>query len=1043
MERVGWRLAVVLVVFGALAAVAPAAVQARSGGIYSWDPEVTAPFRCTQCHTPQLPPVPILTLTANNLSAAPVRVRAGQPVTLKIKLTVDNADNRTSAGMNIRVTDANGAAVSDVGLSVAGETQLVATTSNGRREITHTARNTITNRVRTWTVSWAAPSTCAVERRINVWVNLVGPGAAVREGDQPVNQVIRLLTYCPQDAGASCTIAGECTSGICLSGVCCGSACPPAAHASCTLPSSCELGTGICRTQCGATAAGTTCTSSMQCSSKNCLGGICCSGTCPATAPRVCYSQAHCQAASGTCVGERPVAQGGACEDGNANTVGDSCNGQGTCVGGASAPVRLYSWGNIHHGDGQAPALRLSPTPIPTTTSPPFKKIARGDHHSAALAVDGSVWVWGANDYGQLGLGDTAARSTPTKITQHVVLFTDVVAGGHHTVALTADGEVWAWGWGTVRPPAPASSSASPVIPRPIPFPTGVDRVIAIASGNDHAVALLSNGRVWELRDTSGALPSWVQVVGLGHVIAVAAGYRFTLALRASGDVASWGVNGVGQLGHGTTSASESTPTLVRDLFNVVAIAAGTQHGLALKSTGTVVAWGSNRFQQLGGPGPDWNVPVAVGATARFISIAAGASHNLALTATGDVWAWGINLSGQLGFDTGTALVGAPRKLAGLAMVGEISAGAFGSAALVATGRVLAWGRNSSRELGTTAVGAFTSAPVNSSAPSAIKQVASYCGTTYVLRANGEVWAWGVNSAGETGALSGATIANAVKVPGLPPIRAIAAGCNAGYALTDGGEVYSWGSNSNGQLGRADIPVGTGNHSPARMQLAGAVRAVSAGRYHALVLRDDGSVMLFGRSGDGANVPATGQRRTFGSPVRAAVGGDRFHLVLLSDGRLRAWGSNEFGQIGSCNGNDSELPVVVNRADLGAAIDESHWRGIAAGAAHGIALFGEGKTYTWGWGLPGQLGRNGSQCSVLPAPLGGPDNSLGAYIIGGGYAHTAVLHPDGSMYAVGENRDGQLGNGATVSTSTKQKVTGNHKFSGLAVGRYHTLGLSP
>jgi alpha-tubulin suppressor-like RCC1 family protein len=146
-----------------------------------------------------------------------------------------------------------------------------------------------------------------------------------------------------------------------------------------------------------------------------------------------------------------------------------------------------------------------------------------------------------------------------------------------------------------------------------------------------------------------------VPITGLAGVTAIAAGnpfnslQSFALALRENGTVEAWGGNERGQLGNGTTTASD-VPVEVPGLNEVTAIAAGSEHGLALLASGKVMAWGANGGGQLGnGTNEKSDVPVEVSGLNGVVAIAAGGDDSLAVLSDGTVMAWGFDDWGSLG----------------------------------------------------------------------------------------------------------------------------------------------------------------------------------------------------------------------------------------------------------------------------------------------------------------------------------------------------------------------------------------------------------
>ena len=199
--------------------------------------------------------------------------------------------------------------------------------------------------------------------------------------------------------------------------------------------------------------------------------------------------------------------------------------------------------------------------------------------------------------------------------------------------------------------------------------------------------------------------PKKVEAFAGQRVVAVSAGYSYSLAITADGSIWSWGWGAFGRLGHG----DEQYQSLPKEIVafagrRVVAVSAGYNHSLAATADGAIWSWGSGGERQLGhGDTQDQLLPKKVETLAgqRAVAVSAGQCHNLALTANGSVWSWGSGGFGQLGHgDERNQLL--PKKVEALAgqRVVAVSAGAFHSLAITANGAVWSWGDGREGKLG-------------------------------------------------------------------------------------------------------------------------------------------------------------------------------------------------------------------------------------------------------------------------------------------------------------------------------------------------------
>ncbi|MEO3855153.1 hypothetical protein [Acrocarpospora sp. B8E8] len=331
---------------------------------------------------------------------------------------------------------------------------------------------------------------------------------------------------------------------------------------------------------------------------------------------------------------------------------------------------------------------------VSTAAGAPKPNAPGGWTHAAA---------WGFGASGQLGDGGTVNRVTPVGVRDPGLGFVEVASGGNHSAAIAADGTVWTWGG--------ASQSAVPV---QVPGLTGVTRIAAgrdhtLAVRSDGTVWAWGANENGQLGDgTQEARDTPVQVPGLGAIVEVAAGTSHSLAVRSDGRAFAWGWNQFGQLGD-VSEVTRLSPVPVHlhgghgTTIKVVKVAAGMAHSMALTSSGSVYTWGQNGSGQLGdGTSENRNVPGYVyggSGTASAADIAAGENHSIAALANGTVLTWGDNFGGQLGDGTTTAR-NVPGPVPGLTGVTQVTAGFWFSAARRGDGTVRSWGLNYLGQLG-------------------------------------------------------------------------------------------------------------------------------------------------------------------------------------------------------------------------------------------------------------------------------------------------------------------------------------------------------
>ncbi|HMD45021.1 MAG TPA: IPT/TIG domain-containing protein [Acidimicrobiales bacterium] len=337
-----------------------------------------------------------------------------------------------------------------------------------------------------------------------------------------------------------------------------------------------------------------------------------------------------------------------------------------------------------------------SPSPIAVPGLGTVAQLAGGGASTLALSTTGNVWAWGDDGSGELGDGQPATmQASPVEVLgpagngflSGVVAVASGAAAGY---ALTASGNVYAWGDNTSGELGINSTQDSST-PVPVLGPGGsglLSGVVAIATHGDSAYALTASGNVYAWGDdgqgqlgnnalVNSPVPVAVQAVGgggtLSGIVSISAGDSTAYGVTSSGQVVAWGGNGMGQLGNGSTAAYSAVPVTVSGLSNVIEVAGGLFHALALTSAGTVFAWGDNSAGELAltASSTPRRTPVLVAGLGAASQIAAGYDYSMAIAAGGSLFTWGYDLDGELGNGvTPYANSSTPTQVGGITAVG-------------------------------------------------------------------------------------------------------------------------------------------------------------------------------------------------------------------------------------------------------------------------------------------------------------------------------------------------------------------------------------
>jgi alpha-tubulin suppressor-like RCC1 family protein len=363
-----------------------------------------------------------------------------------------------------------------------------------------------------------------------------------------------------------------------------------------------------------------------------------------------------------------------------------------------------------------------------------------GARGTIILKSDGTVWTWGSNIGGKLGIGSATTNRVlvPAEVhgaggVDYLNSVSQIMGGEAHNVALKSNGTVWTWGWNFLG-------------------------MLGDGTTNDAALPVQAG---------LGSVPPLASVTKLGGRT------YWNLAVKSDGSMWAWGMNGAGQVGNGTVTSSVLTPVMVSNsqpggaVNNPLQVSCGYTYGVALLTNGSVWTWGTGSNGELGNGTTGHNyTPGPTTGLSNITAISSGWKHTLALKSDGTVWAWGLNSHGELGDGTTNSQSNAVQVL-NLSNIVAVSGGDYNSIALRSDGTVWKWGLNDVGELG---IGVTDNAGVGPSVdhvahPLAVQVTTDIFGAPFTnivkvanrdyhniaVKADGSVWMWGANDQGQCG----------------------------------------------------------------------------------------------------------------------------------------------------------------------------------------------------------------------------------------------------------------------------------------------------
>jgi alpha-tubulin suppressor-like RCC1 family protein len=689
-----------------------------------------------------------------------------------------------------------------------------------------------------------------------------------------------------------------------------------------------------------------------------------------------------------------------------------------------------------------------------------FDWIVTFNNSTYAIKVDGTLWSWGNNAYGKLGLSDTVHRSSPCQIGANPNWYM-VRAGYDHAAAINYDGNIYIWGRNSL---GQLGDNTTTHRSSPIQIARGSGKAWqSIACGKNHNLAILGNTSTAsnQAYNTLARVPSSSMNFGtlFAYLPIIAGTVTGTVYYNAvAAQTFSIDANGTFSFTTITTAYCQSSGSSINyatgELILAQTATAGTGNIYAEVSyeynsvgvNGTVWSWGSNSYGALGdNTTTHRSSPVQI--ISNINTTFAWAGYDTSLISSNGTYAWGRNDYGQLGLSD-TTHRSSPTQMGYQNQWNQLSFGQFHT---IATGSYngssnafYTWGRNNYGQLGKNTI-------TDSSTPALTVldfiegdgyAVAASADSSFVVRKNGTIWSWGRNynncSLGPISSTGDKS--SPVQIVSSFVWQNVSGGAKYAVALSkNSSNLFASGTNTYGQLGDGFTSATSRRFNDFRQTFSNAPtwEKISAGHTFSLAIKQDSTLWAWGYN----NIGQIGINNTANQSIPTQISGD-FTLVsagydhagaIKTDGSLVMFGKNTGGTLGDNTGINRSSPVQT-------VAGGTNWSKLSCGTINTGAIKTDGTLWMWGGNVSGSLGINFSS-GIRSSPVQIGSNTTWSSISCGFY-HTAAIKTDGTLWTWGDNLYGQLGDNTTINRSSPiQTVAGGTTWSQVACGWKHTAAI--